>query len=40
MVHRRLELRLYAVYMLSAAEPTGHLSRGCMEGQTPDHLGK
>jgi hypothetical protein len=39
MVHGHLELRLCAMHLRSATEPTGHLSRGCMAGQTPNHLG-
>ena len=39
MVHGHLELRLCAMHLRSATEPTGHLSRGCMAGQTRNHLG-
>ena len=39
MVHGHLELRLCAMHLLGATEPAGHLSRGCMAGQTPNQLG-
>ena len=39
MVHGHLELRLCAMHLRSATQPAGHLSRGCMAGQTPNHLG-
>jgi hypothetical protein len=39
MVHGHLELRLCVMHLRSATEPTGHLSRGCLAGQTPNHLG-
>jgi hypothetical protein len=39
MVHCNLELRLCTMQMLSAAEPTGHWSRGRMAGHTLSYLG-
>jgi len=39
MVHGHVELRLCAMHLLSATEPTGHFFRGCMAGHTPTHLG-
>jgi hypothetical protein len=39
MVHGHLERRLCTMHLLRATEPTGHFSRGCMAGQTPNYLG-
>ena len=39
LVHGHVELRLCAMHLLSATEPTGHFFRGCMVGHTPTHLG-
>lgn len=39
MVHGHLELRLCPMHLRSATEPTGHLSRGGMAGQTTNHPG-